>query len=50
MQKLECVHPLIEKIAKQEYNLNNIVGDIKFCQCIFIGPELGCIVLVRPWK
>ena len=43
MQKLESVSPLIEKIAKQKCNLDNIIADI--CQrknhCRFVGPELG---------
>ena len=54
MQKLESVHPFIEKIAKQKYSLDNIiVADI--CRykihCLFdylLGPELGHIVLVHP--
>ena len=54
MQKLESVHPLMEKIAKQEYSLN-IVADINFVNVkitfsLFVGPELGHIVLVCPWE
>ena len=52
MQNLESVHPLVEKLAKKEYNLGGHIKDIQMILVFLslsVSPELGCMSVVRLW-